>query len=65
MSQTTFALAKECELRFDVEHGWTAVVTLAKGSAELFGTPLVQGESYDMGPGKYAIFTWWASLSAR
>ena len=43
-SQATFALAKESELRFDVEHGWTAVLTLAKGSAELFGTPLVQGE---------------------
>ena len=56
-----FVITKECECRFEVEHGWTAVVSLTKGSAELFGCPLVAGESYDIGTGKYAIFSWYGA----
>ncbi|EXJ56294.1 uncharacterized protein A1O5_12561 [Cladophialophora psammophila CBS 110553] len=51
-------LAKETEWRFEVAVGKYAQVKLLTGSAELFGTELVVGNTYIFTGTKAAIYTW-------
>jgi len=55
----TFTIAKEGELRFEVEEGWLARITVTQGNAEVFGVPCVINEPYELDVGKYAVFTWY------
>nr|CAB3231681.1 polyribonucleotide 5'-hydroxyl-kinase Clp1 [Phallusia mammillata] len=54
-----YKLAKDNELRFEVETGARVKLDLIDGSAELFGTELVRSRSYIFESGaKIAVFTW-------
>ncbi|CAK8680053.1 polyribonucleotide 5'-hydroxyl-kinase Clp1-like [Clavelina lepadiformis] len=54
-----FKLAKDNELRFEVETNQRVKLVLLDGSAELFGTELVHSRSYIFESGaKIAVFTW-------
>ncbi|KIV87633.1 hypothetical protein PV11_03165 [Exophiala sideris] len=51
-------LAKDCEWRFEVAVGKYVQVKLLTGTAELFGTELVIGNTYTFTGTKAAIYTW-------
>ncbi|EGG21382.1 pre-mRNA cleavage complex subunit [Cavenderia fasciculata] len=53
-----FNLPKEHELRFEVEHGETALIKLIEGNAEYFGTELLLNREYKLTGCKGAVFTW-------
>ncbi|KIW81856.1 hypothetical protein Z517_04882 [Fonsecaea pedrosoi CBS 271.37] len=55
---TQHDLAKETEWRFEVAVGKYVQVKLLAGSAELFGTELVLGNTYTFTGTKAAIYTW-------
>ena len=58
MSNKLFTVERECEVRFEVEPGWTARVSVTRGSAELFGVAMAPGEPYELGEGRFAVSTW-------
>ncbi|XP_017775410.1 PREDICTED: protein CLP1 homolog [Nicrophorus vespilloides] len=55
-----FKLDPEAELRFEIEtKNEKVLLTLKSGSAEVFGTELVKGKTYEFTSGaKIAVFTW-------
>ncbi|XP_078492272.1 polyribonucleotide 5'-hydroxyl-kinase Clp1 [Ciona intestinalis] len=54
-----YKLAKDNELRFEVESNARVKLDLIEGSAEVFGTELVRSRSYIFESGaKIAVFTW-------
>ena len=56
---TTHNLQKHTEYRLEVPTTITLNVKLLTGTAEVFGTELVIGNSYIFpGPSKFAVFTW-------
>ncbi|EXJ78567.1 hypothetical protein A1O1_08968 [Capronia coronata CBS 617.96] len=55
---TQHELAKEHEWRFEVAVGKYIQVKLLRGTAELFGTELVPGNTYTFTGTKAAIYTW-------
>lgn len=61
----SFTLTENNELRFEVEQGYSCTVTLTSGSCELFGVPLVVNESYTLGIGRYAMFSWFAKAEVQ
>lgn len=61
MTQTQeFKLDPDCELRFEVESKNEKVILVLKtGLAEVFGTEIVKGKSYEFTAGaKVAVFSW-------
>jgi polyribonucleotide 5'-hydroxyl-kinase len=46
------------EWRFEVDHGSQAVISLAEGRAELFGSELVPERRYAFSGAKLAVFSW-------
>ncbi|XP_077979250.1 polyribonucleotide 5'-hydroxyl-kinase Clp1-like isoform X2 [Glandiceps talaboti] len=54
-----YNLARDCELRFEVENNEAVEVQLKEGMAEIFGTELTRNNTYKFTSGaKVAIFTW-------
>lgn len=56
---TRHVLAKESELRAEVDASGTACIKLVSGNAEVFGVELAEGRTYTFSPGrKFAVYTW-------
>ncbi|CAO3692138.1 unnamed protein product [Umbelopsis ramanniana] len=53
-----YNLEQESELRFEVEFSSKASVKLISGTAEIFGTELATGVTYQFFGRKIAVFTW-------
>lgn len=53
-----FRVGKEEELRFEVEEGWVGKIQLTSGTGEVFGVQCVLNRAYELGVGKYAVFSW-------
>ncbi|XP_070566649.1 polyribonucleotide 5'-hydroxyl-kinase Clp1-like isoform X2 [Ptychodera flava] len=58
-NSTEYQLARDSELRFEVENNEEVEVQLKDGMAEIFGTELTKNNTYKFTSGaKIAIFTW-------
>jgi polyribonucleotide 5'-hydroxyl-kinase len=56
---TSYGLGNGSELRFSVSGGGRCKVRLDEGVAEIFGSPLVEGQLYEVqGPSRLSVFTW-------
>ncbi|RUP46031.1 CLP1, cleavage and polyadenylation factor I subunit,-like protein, partial [Jimgerdemannia flammicorona] len=53
-----WVLDPEHEFRFEVDYSATVKIKLTKGTAEIFGTELATGMSYEFSGRKVAVFSW-------